>query len=346
MRFFKCSLILLLLQLITIEGLLRFGNIKKLPKTISQKLDEYWHFYKNNFNKTYNGREESCKRAAWEQNVMKVYGHNLEAEAGHHSYRLRDNHLADLCSREYHKDLVKLIPSRKRRVSDDQMVAAVHHDPRLIPKNLDWREYGFITKAVNQRDCGSCYAYSIAQSIEGQLFKQIKEVIPLSAQQLVDCSTITGNLGCAGGSLRNTMKYLQRSGGLMAQVNYPYNAREGVCRYHDGMSVVNITSWAILPARDERALEAAVATVGPIATSINASPKTFQLYHTGIYDDPLCSSDSVNHAMLIVGYTPDYWILKNWWGNNWGENGYMRIRKNRNRCGIANYAAFARIAKN
>lgn len=64
---------------------------------------------------------------------------------------------------------------------------------------------------------------------------------------------------------------------------------------------------------------------------------------SGIYDDATCSSDLVNHAMLIVGYTPDYWILKNWWGVSWGEDGYMRLKKGKNRCGVANYAAYAKV---
>lgn len=119
--------------------------------------------------------------------------------------------------------------------------------------------------------------------------------------------------------------------------------QQGQCRFKEDLSVVNITSWAVLPARDEKVLEAAVATIGPIAASINASPKTFQLYHKGVYDDEVCSSDMVNHAMLIVGYTPTEWILKNWWGDGWGENGYMRLAKNKNRCGIANYAAYAKV---
>ena len=105
--------------------------------------------------------------------------------------------------------------------------------------------------------------------------------------------------------------------------------------------MVNVTSWAIMPAKDEKAIEESVAHIGPVAVSINATPKTFQLYSDGIYDDNSCSSNSVNHAMLVVGYTPDYWILKNWWSELWGEDGYMRIVKGKNRCGIANYAAYA-----
>lgn len=88
-------------------------------------------------------------------------------------------------------------------------------------------------------------------------------------------------------------------------------------------------------------MQMAVATIGPIAISINASRKTFQLYSHGVYDDSLCSAATVNHAMLVVGYTPDYWILKNWWGKNWGDNGYMHIRRGKNMCGLANYVAYA-----
>jgi len=63
----------------------------------------------------------------------------------------------------------------------------------------------------------------------------------------------------------------------------------------------------------------------------------------GVYDDHQCSSDMVNHAMLVVGYTPTEWILKNWWGDSWGENGYMRLARNKNRCGVANYAAYVKV---
>ena len=101
---------------------------------------------------------------------------------------------------------------------------AVLHDPDKIPKSIDWRDLGFITSHINQRDCGSCYAYSIALSIQGQIFKQKKMLLPLSAQQLIDCSTETGNKGCFGGSLRNTFKYLEKYKGLMAEAAYPYKA--------------------------------------------------------------------------------------------------------------------------
>lgn len=124
-------------------------------------------------------------------------------------------------------------------------------------------------------------------------------------------------------------------------INFLCNLQQNKCDYRPELAVVNITDWAILPKQDEEAMKKAVAKIGPIAISINASPPTFQLYSHGIYDDPMCSSTSVNHAMVIVGYTPEYWILKNWWGEHWGENGYMKIRRNHNTCGLSNYAAYA-----
>lgn len=91
------------------------------------------------------------------------------------------------------------------------------------------------------------------------------------------------------------------------------NLQQQKCHYKPSLAVVNVTSWAILPRRDELSMKKAIALVGPIPISINARPTTFQLYSHGIYSDPECTSDTVNHAMLAVGYTPEYFILQNWW---------------------------------
>lgn len=93
-----------------------------------------------------------------------------------------------------------------------------------IPDSLDWRKLGFKTSAKNQKSCGSCYAFSIALSIEGQVFKRTGRLLELSEQQIVDCSTSVGNHGCGGGSLRNTLRYLASTRGIMRNVDYPYTS--------------------------------------------------------------------------------------------------------------------------
>uniref|UniRef100_A0A182MGI3 Peptidase C1A papain C-terminal domain-containing protein n=1 Tax=Anopheles culicifacies TaxID=139723 RepID=A0A182MGI3_9DIPT len=114
------------------------------------------------------------------------------------------------------------------------------------------------------------------------------------------------------------------------------------CAFNKDYAIANISEWAIMP-KNEDALAFALWKVGPIPVSINAAPKSFQLYSNGIYDDEAsCDNSKVNHAMLLLGYTKDYWILKNWWGS-WGENGYMRLARGKNLCGISNYAGYVTV---
>ncbi|XP_019865917.1 procathepsin L isoform X2 [Aethina tumida] len=308
---------------------------------VEEDLDKLWQQFKEKFNKTYSGFHDTSKRAAWEDNVRKIRKHNEEAAQGHHSYFIKENHLSDLSPKIYLQKMVKLTKSIHRKTPHENLIGDIYHHMHDLPEEINWVEKGFRTPVYNQKDCGSCYAFSVALTIQGQVFKQTKQLVPLSEQQIIDCSVKSGNYGCGGGSLRNTLKYLDNSGGLMAYSDYPYKAKQQTCKFDKSRTIANVSSWAILPARDEKALEIAIAKIGPIAASINASPRTFQLYHKGIYDDPLCSSNVVNHAMLIVGYTKDAWILKNWWGNHWGEDGYMRLKRHKNRCGVANYAAYA-----
>lgn len=100
-----------------------------------------------------------------------------------------------------------------------------------------------------------------------------------------------------------------------------------------------------MPSGDERALQEAVATIGPISVSIDASEQTFQFYANGIYDNPLCSSENLGHAVLLVGYGTenglDYWLIKNSWGTEWGNDGYVKIARNKNNlCGISTQASY------
>ncbi|KRJ98039.1 procathepsin L [Drosophila yakuba] len=297
--------------------------------------------FKNNNNRKYlRTYDEIRSYKAFEENYKVIEEHNQNFKDGQTSFRLKPNIFADMSTDGYLKGYLRLLKSNIEDSADN--MAEIVGSPLMsnVPESLDWRSKGFITPPYNQLSCGSCYAFSIAESIVGQVFKRTGKILSLSKQQIVDCSVSHGNQGCVGGSLRNTLRYLQSTGGIMREEDYPYAAR-GKCQFVPDLSVVNVTSWAILPVRDEQAIQAAVAHIGPVAISINASPKTFQLYSDGIYDDPLCSSASVNHAMVVIGFGKDYWILKNWWGQNWGENGYIRIRKGVNMCGMANYAAYA-----
>ncbi|XP_073994148.1 cathepsin K-like isoform X2 [Rhodnius prolixus] len=203
-------------------------------------------------------KSEAKRRLFWQQNMKKIIEHNEQAARGEHSYRLAPNHLADLHTRHYHRKLMVLRPSRRH--FQDTLLELPEHELETLPLTFDWRDHGLLTQPLDQQDCGSCYAFSVAAAVQAQLFRKNGSLENLSPQQLVDCSVLAGNYGCNGGSLRSTARYVQSSG-LMLESDYPYRARQSACKFNLLKQRVHINSWQILPARDEFALQCAHANM-------------------------------------------------------------------------------------
>ena len=96
----------------------------------------------------------------------------------------------------------------------------------------------------------------------------------------------------------------------------------------------------------EEGLKLAAAAVGPVSVGIDANHQSFQLYSEGVYDERDCSPIDLDHGVTVVGYGTengkDYWLVKNSWGTSWGEEGYIKMRRNHhNMCGIATMAVYA-----
>ncbi|KAJ9600333.1 hypothetical protein L9F63_009409, partial [Diploptera punctata] len=121
----------------------------------------------------------------------------------------------------------------------------------------------------------------------------------------------------------------------------------GTCVYSNKTIGATDTGYVDLALGDEEKLKVAIATIGPISVGICASSILFPYYHSGIFCAPDCYSDYLNHAVLVVGYgtdkktKKDYYIVKNSWGEKWGDHGYIKMcRNHNNHCGIASAAIY------
>jgi len=209
--------------------------------------------------------------------------------------------------------------------------------------SLDWIAKGAVTPVKDQGQCGSCWAFSATGAIEGAV--QIKKgaLTSVSEQQLVDCAGSEGNQGCNGGLMDYAFAWVIKNGGIASEADYPYTARDGSCKQK--ASVSQITAFKDVPSRNEQALLDAV-NLGPVSIAVEADKSVFQFYHDGVLDNAACGTQ-LDHGILITGYDTDaaskkdFWNVKNSWGSSWGKNGYIKLVRNKNQCGLALAASYA-----
>ncbi|XP_021071372.1 cathepsin 8 isoform X1 [Mus pahari] len=321
-------------------------TVAEVTQSSDPSLDSEWQEWKIKYDKNYSLEEDGQKRAVWEENMKLVKQHNIEYDQGKKNFTMDVNIFGDMTGEEYRKMLTDIpVPNLRKKKSIRQPIAG------YLPKFVDWRRRGYVTSVKNQGTCNSCWAFSVAGAIEGQMFRKTGKLIPLSPQNLLDCSRLEGNFGCFKGSTFFALKYVWKNGGLEAESTYPYEGREGHCRYLPERSAARITGFSFV-SNTEEDLMRAVATIGPISVGIDARHESFRFYRGGIYYEPKCSSNIINHSVLVVGYGYEgkesdgykYWLIKNSHGERWGMNGYMKLARGwNNHCGIAKYALYPRV---
>lgn len=178
-------------------------------------------------------------------------------------------------------------------------------------------------------------------AIEGQVAKHDK-LIPLSEQNLIDCASPDNKDGCEGGTTKEAFDYVKNNG-IVIEEDYPYIASAESCHVDSSKIVTKLSAYVNIPSGDEESLLTALAIFGPISVSFDATSE-LQNYKGGILRDTSCQSQDLNHAGLLVGYGnedgKEFYIVKNSWGDSWGERGYFRLEKISNQCGIASEASY------
>lgn len=310
-------------------------------------LDQIWASFKEEHGRTYEVEEEAERKKVFAENVKKIEIHNYLHSKGLKSYTLGINQFADMTTSEF-RTLMNGYRKRTNATVDPVHRAATYLSPNIpvkLPDSVDWRTKGYVTPVKDQGHCGSCWSFSSTGALEGQHFRKTGNLVSLSEQNLVDCSASFGNHGCEGGLMDNAFTYIKSNGGIDTEVSYPYEAKDDKCRYNPGSSGATDAGFVDIDAGDESKLQEALATVGPVSVAIDASHTSFQLYRSGVYDEPDCSPDNLDHGVLAVGYGTqdgqDYWIVKNSWSAKWGESGYIKMSRNKsNQCGIASAASY------
>jgi len=207
--------------------------------------------------------------------------------------------------------------------------------------SVDWRDEHKVSSVKNQGQCGSCWAFSSVGATESAWAIKHNQLYNLSEQELVDCSS--ENHGCEGGEMDFAFQYIMNHS-LCTNLSYPYIANnDNTCAINQCKPIVHISNYSDVYPNNETLLRYAVAQQ-PVSVAIQANKRSFQMYQSGIYNDPDCGYE-LDHGVLVVGYGYDeqsdmkYWIIKNSWSSSWGENGFIRILRDSNDtrglCGIA-----------
>ena len=306
--------------------------------------------FQHTYNKQYDSLEEQIHRfQIFEDNCLHILNHDSIADS---TFNVNFNQFSDLTATEF-DTLYKGYSSSLYNCENiiprgcDAFELAVINEVSAGASSIDWRMHNAVTPVKNQGSCGSCWSFSTTGSIEGAYAIKSGNLISLSEQQLVDCSTTYGNAGCNGGMMDFAFDYVETTN-LCTEEAYPYTAEDDTCSIDtcesDG---IQISGCIDVTTNNQTALKEAV-NIGPVSIAIEADTATFQFYSDGIITSDRCGTN-LDHGVLIVGYgtedDQDYWLVKNSWGDTWGDEGYVKIARTDNVsdegiCGIAMSASF------
>lgn len=210
--------------------------------------------------------------------------------------------------------------------------------------NFDWTTCGVVTPIRNQGQCGSCWAFSATETLESYYAISGGPLTLLSVEQIVDCDTNGNDNGCNGGFPSGAYSYIQSAGGLESESSYPYSAgggESGSCQIGNGTKptfVATVTGSNSINGETGLYQQTSSSSGGPVSICVDAS--SWQTYTGGVLTS--CGT-SVDHCVQLVGYSNygqsgAYWIVRNSWGEDWGETGHIWVAIGQDLCSIGDYA--------
>ncbi|TEA11692.1 hypothetical protein DBR06_SOUSAS6910170 [Sousa chinensis] len=329
------------------------------------ELKEVFTLFQIQYNRSYSHPAEHARR-------LDIFARNLakaqqlqEEDLGTAEFGVTP--FSDLTEEEFgqiygHQRVAGEAPSVSQKVGSEEW-------GQSVPLTCDWRKKaGIISPIRNQQNCNCCWAMAAAGNIEALWAIKNDQSLEVSVQELLDCDRC-GN-GCKGGFVWDAFITVLNNSGLASDKDYPFkgNSKPHRCQAKKHKKVAWIQDFIMLQPC-EQSIARYLATQGPITVTINM--KLLQQYQKGVIKatSTTCDPQLVDHSVLLVGfgksksvegrqaeaissrspphprYSIPYWILKNSWGANWGEEGYFRLHRGSNTCGITKYPLTARVDK-
>lgn len=338
-KLFSCFFLLLLVLSSALDmSIISYDNEHGQTVRSDDEVRSLYESWLVKHGKAYNALGEKEKRFdIFKDNLQFIDEHNSR----NLSYKLGLNRFSDLTHDEFRFMFVSGRMDRKARLTSgkvgDRYSFGAGDD---LPNSVDWREKGAVAPVKDQGQCGSCWAFSTVGAVEGINQIVTGDLVTLSEQELVDCDN-DYNQGCNGGLMDYAFEFITKNGGIDTEEDYPYTARDGTCdQYRKNARAVSIDGFEDVPKDDEQSLKKAVAHQ-PVSVAIEAGGRAFQHYQSGVFTGH-CGTN-LDHGVVAVGYGTengvDYWLVRNSWGPNWGESGYIKLERNvhasSGKCGIA-----------
>ncbi|GAB4831391.1 hypothetical protein Ancab_005402 [Ancistrocladus abbreviatus] len=307
-------------------GLFASQASSSLPLSSEPSMIERYHQWMAQYNRVYKDEVEKERHfEIFKENVERIETLNKM----NRGFTIGLNSFSDLTNEEIRASRTGYKPT-----SPKSSMPFRYGKTTDVPASMDWRDRGAVTPIKDQGSCGSCWAFTTVATVEGVHQITTGDLVSLSEQELVDCDTT--NNGCNGGNMDSAFQFIMDNNGLTTEANYPYTGSQGTCNTQATTpAAATINGYENVPANNEGALLLAVANQ-PVAIAIDASGQDFQQYSGGVYTGEECGTKltiaDLDHAVTVIGYgtTDDgtkYWLIKNSWGTSWGENGYMKMKR-------------------
>ncbi|KAL5252517.1 hypothetical protein ACHWQZ_G015333 [Mnemiopsis leidyi] len=285
-------------------------------------------------------KERNRQKRIFVRNIQSIKEHNKRFRRGEVSYKMVVNSFVvmDEDNRKMFlglgKDSVKRRPGLTQGQVDTSLFNATEDRmPSMsrglgstrTARSLDWRNK--LGPIKDQQTCGSCWTYPATALLEFAIEKTTREKIPLSEQQLLDCTYEDQSYdACNGGWYYTAWDYIIKNGNKLArESDYRYRNSDGTCydNYYSNALAgrVKLDSYYKVPA--SQVIDKM--QISPLAVAFFVE-QSFYAVGNGVFEGCYTYNPS-NHAVTLTGYGNGYWEIRNSWGRDWGNGGYARFRR-------------------